>query len=67
MDYENKDFEEMLSHLKDVVKRNGKNSRSGSSAARQIRKIRTMKKIKADAKKIKVRLEKENEYITEKE
>ena len=52
---ENTDFQEMLLHLKDVVRRNGKGSRSGQSAKRQIEKIRTIRKVKAEAKLIQER------------
>lgn len=55
METENTDFEEMLSHLRDVVRRNGKESRSGESAARQIEKIMTIKKVKVEGIKIKER------------
>jgi hypothetical protein len=63
MDYENKDFDEMILHLQDVVKRNGKNSRSGESAARTIRKIRTMKRIKTEAIRLNERLKKDYGHI----
>ncbi len=62
MDHENEDFNEMILHLQDVIKRNGKDSRSGEGAARTIRKIRTKKRIKKEAEKIKGRELKEYEH-----
>ncbi len=60
---ENTEFAEMIIHLKNVVERNGIKSRSGISAARQIEKIGTIRKIKAEAIKIQEREGAKNERV----
>jgi len=63
METKKDDFEGMIKRLQDVVKRDGKNSRSGSSAARKIEKIKAIQKMKAEAKRIKEGLKKGYEQI----
>ncbi|GAI86173.1 unnamed protein product [marine sediment metagenome] len=58
MEKEKDDFEGMIKRLNAVIQRDGIESKSGGSAARQIAKIRTIKKIKREAKKIQERLKK---------
>ncbi len=66
MNHENEDFNEMIIHLEGVIERSGKGSISGKSAARQIKKIKTIRKIRREAKLIQERIKKGYDHIAEK-